>query len=149
MAEGKAFYLTSVAAGLVLAHSPNGNPSGVVAQNEGDQDQAQKWTVEYGDQPDTIALRCCGNGEYLHANGGDCWATVGTGAKQWWKTSKEGVTPPHACRLSPVEYPRVYLNHFQGLRVPIGHPGMKVHMWVWEVSNQQCCCSCISPDLQS
>lgn len=69
---------------MVLARSPNGQPSGVVAQNRGDQDAPQKWIVEPGSEPN-IALRCASNNEYLHANGGSNWATVGTGEKQWWK----------------------------------------------------------------
>ncbi|KAF2446269.1 hypothetical protein P171DRAFT_430455 [Karstenula rhodostoma CBS 690.94] len=137
MAEESQFYITSVAHGMVLARSPNGQPSGVVAQNRGDQDLPQKWVAEQGDAPNIIALRCLSNNEYLHANGGGNWATVGTGAKQWWKLDINNVTAPGACRLSPVEYPNVFLNHFQGIRVAKGQ-SMKVHMWQWEQPNQFC-----------
>lgn len=133
MGESGPFYLTSVSNGHVLARSPNGQPSGVVVQNRGDQDQPQQWMIEQGDEPDVIALRCLSNDQYLHANGGTNWSTVGTGEKQWWRCSGQDVTAPQACRLSPVDYPNVYLNHFQGIRVAKGQ-SMKVHMWQWDVS---------------
>nr|OQO29854.1 hypothetical protein B0A51_02012 [Rachicladosporium sp. CCFEE 5018] len=132
MAEEKQIYLVSVSNGLVLAHCAAGNPSGVVAQNRGDKDSEQKWVVEAGDKENTIALKNVYSGKYLHANGGGNWATCGTGERQLWTVSKDRVTPPGACTLQPVEYGKVYLNHFQGQRVPKGHPGMKVHMWQWE-----------------
>ncbi|KAF9734006.1 hypothetical protein PMIN06_005162 [Paraphaeosphaeria minitans] len=137
MAEESAFYITSVAHGMVLARSPNGQPSGVVAQNRGDQDAPQKWLVERGSEPNIVALRCASTNDYLHANGGASWATVGTGAKQWWKVDAVNVTAPGACRLSPVEHTGVFLNHFQGIRVAKGQ-SMKVHMWQWEQPNQFC-----------
>ncbi|KAK5121220.1 hypothetical protein LTR85_005386 [Meristemomyces frigidus] len=130
----KSFYLVSVSCGLVLAPMASKNPSGVVVQNANSKDNAQQWVIEYGEQPDTFALRNCSNGDYLHADGGKSWATVGTGAKQLWKMDNNDVTPPQACRLSPVEYPKVYLNHFQGQR----RHNMKVHMWQWEKPNEFC-----------
>lgn len=47
------------------------------------------------------------------------------------------MTPPGASRLSPVDHPSVYLNHFQGIRVAPDQ-SMKVHMWQWEQPNQFC-----------
>ena len=129
----KAFYITSVSNGLVLAHQPSGKPSGVAVENKGDGGDREKWTVEAGDQPNVIALKNASNGEYLHANGGTNWSTVGTGAKQWWKISNDNVTAPGACGLSPVDFPSVFLNHFQGRAAKKGGGQVKVHMWQWEV----------------
>ncbi|KAM0695612.1 hypothetical protein Q7P36_004094 [Cladosporium allicinum] len=130
----KAFYITSVSNGLVLAHQPSGKPSGVAVENKGDGGDREKWTVEAGDQPNVIALKNASNGEYLHANGGTNWSTVGTGAKQWWKISNDNVTAPGACGLSPVDFPNVYLNHFQGKPARQFKDQIKVHMWKWESS---------------
>jgi hypothetical protein len=129
----KAFYVTSVANGHVLANKSDGRPSDVVVENKGDQSDAEKWTIEASDEPNKIALKNAANGRYLRANGNKCWATVGTGEKQWWKISSDGVTAPGACRLSPVEYPDVSLNHFQGKTVRRGGGGIKVHMWTFLV----------------
>jgi hypothetical protein len=130
----KAFYITSVSNGLVLAHQPSGKPSGVAVENKGDGGDREKWTVEAGDQPNVIALKNASNGEYLHANGGTNWSTVGTGAKQWWKISNDNVTAPGACGLSPVDFPNVFLNHFQGKPARQFKDQIKVHMWKWESS---------------
>jgi len=130
----KAFYISSVTQGHVLTSQPSGNPSGVVVQNKGEGGDREKWTVEVGDEPNVVALKNASNGQYLHANGGKSWAAVGTGEKQWWKISDDGVNAPGACRLSPVPYPDVYLNHFNGQVARNGRP-IKVHMWKWEVSN--------------
>lgn len=131
--SNKAFYVTSVSNGHVLANQANGRPSGVVAENKGQQGDEEKWTMEAGSEPNVVALRSASNGKYLHANGGGCWATVGTGEKQWWRISSDDVTAPGACRFSPVQYPNVYLNHFEGRPVAKGAVGMKVHLWTWVV----------------
>jgi hypothetical protein len=129
-----AFYLASVSNGHVLAHQENSRPSGVVVENKGDRGNEQKWTVEYGDEPNTIALKCAANDKYLHCFEGKSWGKVGTGDKQWWKISNEDVSAPGACRIGPVDFPDVYLNHHSGNTVRRGAAGAKVHMYKWEVS---------------
>jgi hypothetical protein len=128
----KAFYITSVSNGLVLAHRPSGTPSGVAVENKGDSGDQEKWEIEAGDEPNVIALKNVSNGGYLHANGGNNASSVGTGAKQWWKISSDNVTAPGACRLSPVDFPMVFLNHFQGKPARQFRDQIKVHMWRWE-----------------
>lgn len=125
----KAQYITSVTGGVVLTQKADGRPTGVVVQNA-DNSAAQQWTVEYGDKPDIIALRSVGNKLYLHAFGNVSGAAVGPGEKQWWKISRDGLLDaPSAFRLSPVDYPDVYLNHFRGVLTQ----NTKVWMWRWEV----------------
>lgn len=128
------FYLASVSNGHVLAHQENGRPSGVVVENKGDRSDEQKWNVEYGDEPDTIALKCAANDKYLHCFEGKSWGKVGTGEKQWWKISNHDVSAPGACRIGPVDFPDVFLNHHSGNTVRRGAAGAKVHMYKWEVS---------------
>lgn len=138
MADSKAFYITSVTHGFVLAKQNNNSPTGVVVENKGDQGDEEKWTIEAGDEPNVIALKCAANGEYLHADGNTNWSKVGTGEKQWWRVSTDEVGPPGACRLSPVPHPNVCLNHFNG---EYKRPGskVKVHMWQWVVSVEEKC----------
>ena len=134
----KALYVTSVSNGLILANQPNSKPSGVVASNRGDKGDDEKWIIEAGDKPNVVALRNASNGKYLRAEGGRNGSKAGTGDKQWWTISSDRVLAPGACSLSPVDYPNVYLNHFQGRVVPKGHVGMTVHMWQWEVRALVC-----------
>ncbi|GAB7327356.1 hypothetical protein MBLNU13_g11229t1 [Cladosporium sp. NU13] len=131
------FYLASVSNGHVLAHQENSRPSGVVVENKGDRSDEQKWTVEYGDEPDTIALKCAANDKYLHCFEGKSWGKVGTGEKQWWKISNDDVSAPGACRIGPVDFPDVYLNHHSGNTVRRGAAGAKVHMYKWEQNNER------------
>jgi hypothetical protein len=128
------FYLASVSNGHVLAHQDTNRPSGVVVENAGDRSAEQKWTVEHGDEPNVIALKCAANDKYLHCFEGKSWGKVGTGDKQWWKISNEDVSAPGACRIGPVDFPDVYLNHHSGNTVRRGAAGAKVHMYKWEVS---------------
>ena len=132
--SSKKFYLASVSNGHVLAHQENGRPSGVVVENKGDRGDEQKWTIEYGDESNTIALKCAANDKYLHCFEGKTGGKVGTGDKQWWKISNDDVSPPGACRIGPVDFPDVYLNHHSGDTVRRGASGTKVHMYRWEVS---------------
>ena len=129
------FYLASVSNGHVLAHQEDSRPSGVVVENKGDRGDEQKWTVEYGDELDTIALKCAASDKYLHCFEGKSWGKVGTGEKQWWKISNDDVSAPGACRIGPVDFPEVYLNHHSGDTVRRGAAGAKVHMYKWEVSS--------------
>ena len=131
--SNKAFYVTSVSNGLVLANQPNSRTPSVVASNRGDKGDDEKWIIEAGDKPNVVALRCASNGKYLRAEGGRNGSGAGTGDKQWWTMSSDRVLAPGACSFSPVDYPNAYLNHFQGKPVPRGHAGMTVHMWQWEV----------------
>lgn len=131
--SNKVFYVTSVSNGLILANQPNSKPSGVVASNRGDKGDDEKWIIEAGDKPNVVALKNASNGRYLRAEGGRNGSKAGTGDKQWWTISSDRVLAPGACSLSPVDYPNVFLNHFQGRAVPKGHVGMTVHMWQWEV----------------
>jgi hypothetical protein len=103
-------------------------------ENKGDRGDEQKWTIEYGDEPNTIALKCAANDKYLHCFEGKSWGKVGTGDKQWWKISNDDVSAPGACRIGPVDFPDVYLNHHSGNTVRRGAAGAKVHMYKWEVS---------------
>jgi uncharacterized CHY-type Zn-finger protein len=128
------FYVASVSNGLVLAHQENGRPSGVVAENKGDRGDEQKWTIEYGNETNIIALKCAANGKYLHCFEGKGFGKVGTGDKQWWRISDDEVTPPGACRLGSVDYPEYFLNHHNGDNVRKGNGGTKLHMYKWEVS---------------
>jgi hypothetical protein len=132
--SSRTFYLASVSNGHVLAHQENSRPSGVVVENRGDRDNEQKWTVEYGEEPDIIALKCAANDKYLHCFEGKSWGKVGTGDKQWWKISNDDVSAPGACRIGPVDFPDVFLNHHSGNTVRRGAAGAKVHMYKWEVS---------------
>ena len=131
--SSKTFYLASVSNGHVLAQQENGRPSGVVVENRGDRGDEQKWTIEHGDEPNTIALKCAANGKYLHCYEGKSWGKVGTGEKQWWKISNDDVSAPGACRIGPVDHPDVFLNHHSGNTVRRGAAGTKVHMYKWEV----------------
>lgn len=136
MSDSKAFYISSVSNGHVLAHKADSRPSGVVAENKGDRGQEQKWTIEYGDEANTIALKNEASGTYLHCYEPKSFGKVGTGEKQWWRISDDDVSPPGACRLCPVDNPDVFLNHHSGNNVRRGATGAKVHMYRWEVSHQ-------------
>ena len=116
--------------GLVLAHKDDGKPTGVVMQTARENDPAQRWIFEKTDSPDIFAIKCTANGQDLHTDGpGSPGATVGTGAKQMWRVHRDDVSVLNAWRLSPVDFPTIMLNHYQGVR----REDMNVHMWVWEV----------------
>jgi hypothetical protein len=98
MAEPRPVYLVTVWKGGVLAHQPSGRPSGVVMQLAGATGNEQKWIPEFGEEPDSVALKNVANGEYLFGNGED-YKEAGTGEKTWWRMSTDDVTTPGAFRL--------------------------------------------------
>lgn len=97
----RTFYLYVAHRHYVLTYQKRGLPSGVVVEPKGRRNDEQKWTVEYGDEPDTIALRNVANGKYMRSDKPENYSAVGTGDKEWWKISFDS-TPPRAFRLAPM-----------------------------------------------
>lgn len=128
------YYLVSVGTGHVLAQNKGGHhPSGVVLENKGDHDDEQKWTVEFGDRPGVVALKCVANGKYMNSPEGSSQAYVGLGDKQWWWISNDLLTPDEACRFRLLKYSDPYLYH-QGKAVEKGR-SLAVHMYAWRASD--------------
>jgi hypothetical protein len=100
--EPKTVYLSSALVGLVLALKDNRPSTVVTTENITDRDEVQKWNIEYGDEPGTFALQSVANGEYLRCFEARSNGKVGTGDKQWWKTSVRKYTPAGAFQLSPL-----------------------------------------------
>lgn len=133
MEEGKEFYLTSVSFGMVLSFQPKGRPSMLTAQCRGDQDKAQKWTIEIGEEPNIVALKNSATGTYLNCLQPKDGGKVGLGAQQWWRYDNIEVAAPGGFKFYPVQYPGMCLNHDGGKRANPRSDGQKVHMWKWQV----------------
>jgi hypothetical protein len=134
----KTFYVSNAWVGVVLAFNKASVSylSDIVVQHKGDRGDVQKWTIEYGDEPDTIALQCVANGKYLNSEA-KLGGKVRVGDKQWWKMSVDKYTPPGGCRLSPlVESPQPAFMHYPGGHTPVkrGGSGDEVTMTVSGVS---------------
>jgi hypothetical protein len=126
----KTFYVTGVAHGSVLAQEGPHKSDRVVMESKGRHGDEQKWTIEYGDEPNVIALKCAGNGKYLHCFTAERNGRVATGDKQWWRMSNDNVTPPGACALAPVDYPKFFLT-FTGNAIQ-GNSSDRLDMSVYE-----------------
>jgi len=113
--EPKTFYLHNAHRHYVVTYQNRGLPSGVVVEPKGRRNDEQKWTIEYGDGPDIIALRNVANGLYMRSDKPANYSNVGTGDKEWWKISFED-TPPRTFRLSPMvgSSPQPYFMEYSG-----------------------------------
>lgn len=100
------FYLGSTNRGYALSHQKSGNPSDLVLKYIGAHGDEQKWTVEFGDDPDTIALKNVANSKYLRCFDAASQGKVGTGEKQWWRVSRGRLTAPGHFRLSTINTPK-------------------------------------------
>jgi hypothetical protein len=96
----------------------------------------EKWTVEYGDKPDTVALKCVANDKYLTAEPKHYGKAFVRDEKEWWNVVyyKERVRVPGAYLLSLVSNPKVFLFASQAGAVLPGRPGAKAFMHEWMVS---------------
>jgi hypothetical protein len=131
MADSTTFYLAGVGTGQVLCHI---DPSGLVMENKGDHDDEQKWTVEYGDKPNIVALRNVASGKYINCPKAKGSERIGTGEKQWWRLSNNNVTPHGACRFNLVDAPDLFLYTAGG--VLRKGSTMNVMLRVWHVRAQ-------------
>ena len=109
-------------------------------EHKGDRNEEQKWILETGDEPDTIALRCAANDEYLRAEVKN-YGKLSTGEKQWWKvipTDDEGeMQPLGGCRLHVAENLELFLFNCneRGDRIkPGGAERGDAYMKWWYVS---------------
>jgi hypothetical protein len=100
-ATPKTVYLSIANGGYVLALKENGRSIELISENVGDRGDEQKWAIEYGDEPSSIALRNVANGKYMCCEA-KRYGKVTTGDKQWWKMSVMKYTPPGACQLCPL-----------------------------------------------
>jgi len=131
------YYLVGIGTGHVLAHYKEDLSRGIVLENKGDHDDEQKWTVEFGDEPDLVALKCVANGKYMNSLEGGKNEGVKLGDKQWWKMSNDGLTPNMACRFSLVSSPEQSIyTHGSVLEKGQHHTA---HMREWKASDSVVC----------
>jgi hypothetical protein len=109
MSSPKPIYVINNFRNHVLTLHDRSLPSGVVTnitgfkgkdQIKGDE---QKWIPEFGEEPDTVALKSVANGKYLNVRKENSGADAAdTGEKLWWKMSRDGVNIPDSFRLSAI-----------------------------------------------
>jgi hypothetical protein len=104
----KTYYVSLVAGGYVLAWEKSGNPTKISFEHRGLRGDEQKWTIEYGDEPNTIALRNVASGEYIRALENKANGKIGTGDREWWEMSVGELTAPGAFRLSTIDPPEKF-----------------------------------------
>ncbi|KAK5678566.1 hypothetical protein LTS10_009010 [Elasticomyces elasticus] len=138
MSDEKEIYIVSVSYGHVLSWQPKGSPSYAVVQaKDGDDNKAQRWVVEPGDEPNTAAFRNAANGQYLNCQEAKNFGRIGLGARQVWRIDSPAfLYPPGAVRLQPAEFDKHFMNHDGPHRVNKGDNGAKAHMWQWETGGE-------------
>jgi hypothetical protein len=131
------YYLVGIGTGHVLAHYAEDKTRGIVLENKGDHGDEQKWTVEFGDEPDLVALKCVANGKYMSSLEGGNNNAVKCGDKQWWKVSNDNLTPNVACRFNLASSPEQFVyTHGAVLEKGQHHTA---HMRDWKASDSMVC----------
>ena len=88
MSDGQVFYIVTVSGGQCLEKTS----AGLVDKDASNSD-AQRWTLEYGTNENTVAFQNVSNGQYLFASNGAAYGKIDTSiVKQWW-TLEEGRSP--------------------------------------------------------
>jgi len=131
MDSPRTFYLYVAHRHYVLAYNKRGLPSGVVLQLRGKSGDEQKWTIEQGDEPNTIALHNVASGNYMRSNKPESHSKVGTGDKEWWKIDIHEKSPPGTFRLAPMvdSSPRpCFLNFLTGSALRSDQDGTEVNL---------------------
>jgi hypothetical protein len=111
MSDSKSIYLISQNYGYVLAYQENGKPSPLIVGYAGDRGDAEKWIVEQGDEPNTVALKSALNGQYLTGEKTDRGKVSLREEKQWWIIDHDNkdIHSPGAYRLRLAESPKYWL----------------------------------------
>lgn len=142
MTDSNAVCLLSLIKNHALAYQASGRPSVVALESKGDHDEEQKWAIETGDEPNTVAIKYLADGKYLHAEPRK-YGKVGTGDKQWWKLLPGGdegfIRPLSSCRLQVVGEPEWFLyncNERTSRIKPGGGERNEVYMKGYSVCSQ-------------
>jgi hypothetical protein len=129
MSSPKPVYIQTWFKGRVLTQNEGGGfHSPVMCHNAGFKGDEQRWIPEYGEEANTVALRCVTNDKYLTAVG-ENYKPVTMGAKTWWKMSWDEVWIPGAFRLSIAGTPDKIAMQVAN----IGRPGNWLTMRMWGV----------------
>lgn len=136
MSDPEPLYLTTLDHGYVLTYNESGKPWPLTAGYGGDGGEGEKWLVEHGDEPDTIALKSVVDGKYITGDPKDRGSVSTTDTKQWWKMEHDGVLvrPPGSYRLHLVGSPKYFLKVDPASSIRPGQNGWRVLMSVWHVS---------------
>lgn len=128
MPDPGSFYIVTVAGGKCLENTQGAQ--GVLDCLPKDK-SGQHWTIETGEDENTVAFQSCVDGQYLRNNEPNKinWGRIGMGEKQWW-TLEKGHTPGSWLIRSPeCKAGASYLNDFQGKYQDRNY----VHMWQMNV----------------
>lgn len=137
MGNPKPTYLSLVNPGYVLTYHESGRPSGVVMSHADSCGDDDKWIIEYGDEPNTVAIKSVSSGKYVVGEPKH-EGTVGTSdSKQMWLIEHDGdkVRPPGSYRLSMVGTPELFLRAWNSSDFKPGQTGWRVVMHKWSVSH--------------
>jgi hypothetical protein len=136
--DSKLTYLLMVNAGYVLTYQASSKPS-VVTAGLAAFEENEKWIVEYGDEPNTVALKSSVNGKYL--TGDPKKNTLERiflrDDKQWWKLRndiEDKLFPPGAYAFAMVEHPNWFLSGYKRSYLTPGKTGWEVFLKNWGVS---------------
>ena len=134
------YYLVGIGTGHVLAKNMKDKSGHVVLENKGENDDEQKWTVEFGDEPDLVALKCVADGKYMispEIGARDNAGVILGDDKQWWKVSNDNLTPNVACRFNLASRPEQFIyTHGAVLEKGQHHTA---HMRDWKASDSMVC----------
>jgi hypothetical protein len=135
--DSKPMSLVLVRDGYAVTYQASGKPS-VVNAGITEFGDNEKWIIEYGDEPGTVAMKSIVNGKYL--TGDPKAVTLKTiflrDDRQWWKlhNDDEKMCPPGAYALAMPEHPEHFLAVYARANLMPGMTGWEVILSRWTVS---------------
>jgi hypothetical protein len=126
-------YLQSLTAGFVLTYRDEEKTDMIRVGFVGDRGDNDKWTLECGDESDTVAIKLVLKGQYLtcdRRHGGRVFLRNG---KDWWKITHrtDKHWPPGSYAICPVDSPKYYLNVAEGSKMFVGYSAWASRMYEW------------------
>lgn len=132
LASPEVYRLIGLDRDLAVTIQRNGQRTSCVLAKEGDRGDEQKWSVEYCDRANKIAIKSVANGEYLGTTFDDATKThvVGTTPEKYWWWIQDFLEPRayRACRLQSFPLGADYLNTYS--------KGDSITMWEWKVRSR-------------
>jgi hypothetical protein len=131
MSSPKPMFVSMLRDGFVMTYRDDESDK-IRVGHAGDRGDNDKWILETGEEPNTVALKCVANGKYLTGERKHYGKVSLRDEKEWWEIYRETDRnwPPGSFALCMVGSPENCLCVSESSKFSVGRAGWRIEMYV-------------------